>query len=69
MTKPQIIQEIMTLNRSASLEFLQAFEVHDLRRYLERLHGLQRRCGRVLQPESRQELIQLLEPRCPLGIN
>lgn len=69
MTKPQVIQQIMHLNRSARLDFLEQFDVQELRAYLDRLYGLQRRLGQLLRPENRQELLRLLEPRCPLAAN
>lgn len=40
MTKRQMIDEIMELNRSAQPEFLAAFDDDDLGEYLEHLHWL-----------------------------
>lgn len=37
LTKPQIVDAIMSVNRSATFEFLMSFDVLDLRRYLEHL--------------------------------
>ena len=70
MTKCDLIQQIMKLNRSAREDFLADFSVTELREYFDRLLWLRKRRGpNLLQPESWPEILKLLEPRCPLGIN
>ena len=70
MTKRCLIRQIMELNRSARKDFLDDFSSSELKQYLDRLLWLRKRRGpNLLQPESMHEILKLLEPRCPLGVN
>lgn len=52
MTKKQLIEYIMRLNRSATAEFLEDFEENELDQYLQRLIRLRdERGGQLLQEE------------------